>query len=52
MKDTDTTELQDLVLVAGHAVLREPDPGEPENDNAWALLSFQPGEPVFYIEHV
>jgi hypothetical protein len=42
--------LRNLVLVAGHAVLR--DPNRLESDDGWFLLDFQKGEPPKYLEHI
>src|ERR1039458_1717844 len=55
MSESALVDLQDLILVAGHAVFREetqsvPDP--PERDDGWYLQDFQEGEPPFYIEHI
>ena len=47
--------LQDLVLVAGHAAFKSTvskAPSNPEADKWWVLQSFQIGEPPFYIEHI
>jgi hypothetical protein len=49
------TELQDLILVAGHALFKkeiDAVPDHPENDAGWFLQPFQKGEPPFYIEHI
>lgn len=45
-------ELDQLVLVAGHAVYLGHEPRAPEDDDNWALQPFQRGEPAFYIQHV
>lgn len=49
------TNIQDLILVAGHAAFKKETasvPDHPERDDAWVLQSFQIGEPPFYIEHI
>ena len=49
-------ELEDLILVAGHAAFRgnvSGVPAQPESDEFWVLdEGFQLGEPAFYIEHI
>lgn len=49
-------DLQDLILVAGHATFMdrvEKVPDQPELDKWWILNKrFQLGEPPFYIEHI
>ena len=45
-------QLENLVLVAGHAVYVGEDFLHPEQDRQWLLQSFQRGEPRFYIEHI
>jgi hypothetical protein len=42
--------LRNAILVAGHAVLR--DPNRLESDDGWFLLDFQKGEPPKYLEHI
>jgi hypothetical protein len=47
--------LENLVLVAGHAVYVGRDGGDdddPSGDDVWVLQDFQRGEPRFYIEHI
>ena len=50
------SDLQDLILVAGHAPFKGEVtgvPDQPESDKWWILEpSFQLGEPAFYIEHI
>jgi hypothetical protein len=41
-----------LVLVPCHAVCVTPEADDPADDAAWALQTFQHGEPSFYIEHI
>jgi hypothetical protein len=45
-------ELENLVLVAGHAVYVADDFHAPAADLSWYLQDFQKGEPPFYIEHI
>ncbi len=48
-------QLQDLVLVAGHAAFKSTVtgvPNDPESDDSWVLQDFQIGEPPFYLEHI
>ncbi len=52
MPDSDWTKLNNLILVAGHAVYVGHDFMHPESDRNWFLQSFQRGEPQFYIEHI
>jgi hypothetical protein len=44
--------LENLILVAGHAVYTAADFRHPFDDESWYLQSFQEGEPPFYIEHI
>lgn len=44
--------LENLVLVAGHAVYVADNFNDPASDNSWFLRVFQRGEPPFYIEHI
>lgn len=44
-------KLENLVLVAGHAVYVADSFEYPANDSSWFLQEFQKGEPPFYIEH-
>jgi len=44
--------LENLVLVAGHAIYTGRDFQHPELDGNWCLQSFQRGEPPFYVEHI
>jgi len=49
------TQLQDLVLVAGHAPFKAAVtdvPTDPQSDESWVLQPFQSGEPPFYLEHI
>ena len=44
-----------LIIVPGHAAFKETTtslPEDIENDNNWALQSFQVGEVPYYIEHI
>ena len=55
MNETPIADLQDLILVAGHAPFKketEAVPDHPEKDDGWFLQPFQRGEPPFYIEHI
>lgn len=52
MRASDWKQLENLVLVAGHAVYIGHDFLHPEHDRNWFLQSFQRGEPPFYIEHI
>jgi hypothetical protein len=45
-------DLENLIIVAGHAVYIADNFDQPEDDASWCLQSFQTGEPRFYIEHV
>jgi hypothetical protein len=44
--------LENLVLVAAHAVYVGGGGARPEGDENWCLQPFQRGEPPFYIEHI
>lgn len=44
--------LQNLVLVAGHAIYVAPSFDHVADDNNWFLQDYQKGEPPFYIEHI
>lgn len=46
------SKLQNLVVVAGHAVYTGTDFCDPAADGNWYLQPFQKGEPPFYIEHI
>lgn len=46
------SELENLIIVAGHAVYVADNFDQPEADASWCLQSFQKGEPPFYIEHI
>jgi len=48
----DWNKLENLILVAGHAVYVGHDFLSPESDRNWFLQPFQRGEPRFYIEHI
>ena len=50
--ESNWKSLENLILVAGHAVYIGPDFQNPEDDRNWLLQSFQKGEPPFYIEHI
>ncbi|MCP4369811.1 MAG: hypothetical protein GY797_17105 [Deltaproteobacteria bacterium] len=52
MISSDYKKLENLILVAGHAVYIGHDFLNPEQDRNWFLQSFQRGEPPFYIEHI
>lgn len=52
MPTGDVKQLENLVLVAGHAVYVGQDFADPEHDRNWFLQSFQRGEPPFYIGHI
>ena len=45
-------QLENLVLVAGHAVHVGEDFLDPESDENWCLRPFQRGEGRFYVEHI
>jgi len=49
---SNSKHLENLVLIAGHAVYVGHDFVHPEQDRNWFLQSFQRGEPPFYIEHI
>lgn len=44
--------LEDLVLVAGHAIYIGRDRAVADLDESWVLKDFQKGEPPQYIEHI
>lgn len=44
--------LDNLILVAGHAVYVSDNVRDPGADSSWCLQEFQKGEPPFYIEHI
>jgi hypothetical protein len=51
----NTPQLQDLILVAGHAAFKSTVnevPNAAESDDSWVLQGFQTGEPPFYLEHI
>lgn len=52
MHTLDFKQLENLVIVAGHAIYVGQDFQNPEQDRNWFLQSFQRGEPPFYIEHI
>ena len=52
MGNPNWAKLENLILVAGHAVYIADNFDDPENDNGWFLQPFQKGEPPFYIEHI
>lgn len=52
MGSPNWADLENLILVAGHAVYVADNFDNPENDNSWFLQDFQRGEPPFYIEHI
>jgi hypothetical protein len=45
-------DLENLILVAGHAVYIANNFDTPTDDRNWYLQEFQKGEPPFYIEHI
>ena len=45
-------DLDNLIIVAGHAVYVADNFDNPIKDDNWFLQSFQKGEPPFYIEHI
>jgi hypothetical protein len=45
-------ELENLVVVAGHAVYVAEDFSAPTADDSWYLQDNQKGEPPFYVEHI
>jgi hypothetical protein len=45
-------QLDNLIVVAGHAVFVADHFDQPDADASWCLQSFQKGEPPFYIEHI
>lgn len=51
MKD-DWRNLENLVLVPGHAIYIGKSKSTLTDDNYWILQDFQKGEPKFYIEHI
>lgn len=52
MDASDWKRLENLILVAGHAVYVGQDFLDPACDRNWFLQPFQRGEPPFYIEHI
>ena len=52
MNNLHWKDLQNLVLVAGHAIYTADNFECPEKDENWFLQDFQKGEPPFYIEHI
>lgn len=52
MRQSQWTQCNHLVLVAGHAVYVAEDFNAIEADDSWFLQEFQKGEPPFYIEHI
>ncbi|MEW6129984.1 MAG: ElyC/SanA/YdcF family protein [Acidobacteriota bacterium] len=44
--------LENLILVAGHAIYISENSDNPQADSNWILQPFQTGEPPFYIEHI
>jgi len=52
MMDQHWNNLENLFLVAGHAVYNAADYQHPFDDESWFLQSFQKGELPFYIEHI
>lgn len=52
MNNPNWKNLQNLILVAGHAVYIGNDSDDPVSDNNWILQDFQKGEPPFYIDHI
>lgn len=44
--------MDELIVVAGHAVYTAENFSRPEADESWFLEPFQKGEPPFYIEHI
>jgi hypothetical protein len=46
------SELENLIIVAGHAIFIADHFGRPEDGASWCLQPFQKGEPSFYIEHI
>lgn len=45
-------ELENLIIVAGHAIYVASNFNHPEADSSWFLQDFQKGEARFYIEHI
>jgi hypothetical protein len=45
-------DLENLIIVAGHAIYVADNFDDPIKDDNWFLQSFQKGEPAFYIEHI
>ena len=52
MRSGEWPKLENLVLVACHAVYAADDFARPSDDASWSLQEFQRGEPPFYLEHV
>jgi hypothetical protein len=50
--DVNANSLENLILVAGHAVYVGRDLLHPDRDENWFLQPFQKGEPPFYLEHI
>ena len=52
MKKPDWMDLENLILVAGHAIYVGEKFDDPTSDRSWCLEDFQKGEPPLYIEHI
>lgn len=52
MKNPHWQDIENLILVAGHAVYTADNFECPDKDENWFLQDFQKGEPPFYIEHI
>ena len=52
MENPHWKDLENLIVVAGHAVYVAHDFSRLADDTSWYLQSFQKGEPPFYIEHI
>ena len=46
------SQLENLILVAGHAIYIAENYDKPEDDAGWCLQPFQKGEPPFYLAHI
>jgi hypothetical protein len=49
---SNSEDLKNVIIVAGHAVYRGKSYGNPMQDENWCLQGFQRGEPPAYIEHI
>src|SRR5262245_13363786 len=52
MSNPNLKDLENLILVAGHAVYIAQDYTRLTDDSSWFLQPFQKGEPPFYMAHI